>query len=495
MVNVDPRRLIHRGYQARSLNRGSRVAIAGFLVLGLLLSACSPRGTQPNALLYGPVLQASVSSLDRINHIIVIYQENHTFDNYFGSFPGADGVANAAATAVQVDKRGQPYPTLPQPLANAVDGRRSPDARFPSDLPNGPFLFDDLVPPSEQTANIAHAYYRHQYQINGGQMNAFVAWSDGAGMVMGRWNLEELPLYRLAREFTLADHFFQAAFGGSLLNHQWLICACTPTFPDAPPEMISAPFSDDPDHIQDRQVTEDGYLVNHEGASPAYSVNAPHPPSFNARQLVPNQTAPTIGDRLTAAGVDWAWYSGGWDHAMAGNPDARFQFHHQPFAYYANYADGTAAKQAHLKDERDFLAALQDETLPAVSFVKPIGLDNEHPGYTTVQRGQDHVAQLVNAIQSSPFWGDSLIVITYDDYGGGWDHVAPPVVDRWGPGTRVPAVIISPLARRGHVDHTTYDTTSILRTIEARWRLDPLGTRDAAANDLANALDAQAGRR
>jgi phospholipase C len=460
-----------------------------FLLLSLLMSARAPSGAQPGELFRSTGSEATGSGLEGINHVIVIYQENHTFDNYFGTFPGADGVATAGATAVQVDKQGRPYSTLPQPLANAVDGRRSPDPRFPSDLANGWFVFNDFVPPAEQTANIAHSFYRHQYQINGGDMNRFVAWSDGAGMVMGGWDLEELPLSRLAQQYTLADHFFQAAFGGSLLNHQWLICACTPTFPDAPSEMISIPFVDDPDHMQDRQVTPDGYLVNHEGTAPAFSVNEPHPPSFKPEQLVPNQTAPTIGDRLSAAGIDWAWYAGGWDDALAGCPDARFQFHHQPFVYYENYSDGTAAKEAHLKDERDFLAALEAGTLPAVSFVKPIGLDNEHPGYTTVQRGQEHVAKLVEAVQRSTYWPETLIIITYDDYGGGWDHVAPPVIDRWGPGTRVPAVIVSPLAKRGYVDKTVYDTTSILRTIEVRWGLQPLATRDVAANDLKNALE------
>ena len=89
-------------------------------------------------------------------------------------------------------------------------------------------------------------------------------------------------------------------------------------------------------------------------------------------------------------------------------------------------------------------------------------------------------------------WSDSLVIITYDENGGAWDHVAPPVVDRWGPGARVPAVIVSPFARRGFVDHTMYDTTSILATIEARWRLAPLSSRDAAARNLANALDSSA---
>ena len=99
------------------------------------------------------------------------------------------------------------------------------------------------------------------------------------------------------------------------------------------------------------------------------------------------------------------------------------------------------------------------------------------------------MAELVRAIMQSPAGKDAAIIITYDENGGRWDHVPPPVVDRWGPGTRVPAIIVSPYAKRRHVDHTFYDTTSILKLIETRWNLRPLGTRDAAANDLTNAFD------
>ena len=126
--------------------------------------------------------------------------------------------------------------------------------------------------------------------------------------------------------------------------------------------------------------------------------------------------------------------------------------------------------------------------MPAVSFVKPLGPDNEHPGYAALARGQQHVADLVSRIRASSAWNDTVIIITYDENGGRWDHVAPPVVDRWGPGTRVPTIVISPLAKKGYVDHTQYDTTSILRLIEMRWDLAPLSTRDASAGSLLHAL-------
>ena len=127
--------------------------------------------------------------------------------------------------------------------------------------------------------------------------------------------------------------------------------------------------------------------------------------------------------------------------------------------------------------------------LPAVTFIKPLGPDNEHPGYATLLTGQQHVADLVSTIQNSAYWADTAIIITYDEHGGRWDHVAPPVIDRWGPGLRVPTIVISPFAKKGFVDHTQYDTTSILRLIEDRWNLQPLGTRDAATGNLSTAFD------
>jgi Phosphoesterase family len=326
------------------------------------------------------------SSLARINHIVVTYQENHSFDNYLGTFPGADGIAASGAAATQTDKQGQAYASLPVPLANAVNGVRMPHPRFPAELANGPFLLNDYVTPEDGTANMVHAFYRQQYQINGGRMDHFIAWTDAGGLVMGYWDLRGSPLYELGREFAVADRFFMGAFGGSFLNHQWLICACTPVFPNAPAEMIAAALADDPEHVQDRQVSPDGYVINHEAANPSYSVNGPLPANARPELLIPSQTAPTIGDRLTEAGIDWVWYAGGWTDALAGNPDPRFQFHHQPFVYYDNYAAETPGRTDHLKDETEFFAALDEGRLPAVSFVKPMGLDNEHPAYATVAR-------------------------------------------------------------------------------------------------------------
>jgi len=217
-------------------------------------------------------------------------------------------------------------------------------------------------------------------------------------------------------------------------------------------------------------------------------VYQPHPPNVPAAQLVPPQTAPTIGDRLNENGISWAWYSGGWNAALAGNYGRAFQFHHQPFAYFRNYGDGTEARRRHLKDEADLFAGIESGTLPAVSFYKPVGEDNEHPGYASIATGDAKIGDLLYRLATSPMFGSMAIILTYDENGGFWDHVPPPRVDRWGPGARVPAIVISPFAKRGFVDHTLYDTTSIMRLIERRYGLAPVAERDAKVNDLTNAF-------
>jgi phospholipase C len=174
---------------------------------------------------------------------------------------------------------------------------------------------------------------------------------------------------------------------------------------------------------------------------------------------------------------------------LAGNADPLFQWHHQPFAYFDNYAPGTQGQRSHLQDETDFFNDLYGDNLPAVSFIKPLGPDNEHPGYTNLLQGQQHVANIVDAVQNSSAWDSTAIIVTYDENGGRWDHVSPPVRDEWGPGSRVPALIISPFARSGYVDHTQYDTSSILKTIEEIWNLQPLNQRDANAPDLRHAFN------
>lgn len=411
--------------------------------------------------------------LQRIKHFVVIYLENHSFDNLYGEFPGANGLASPGAMIKQVDAAGSPFATLPTP----------PGGAFRANLPNAPFSIEQFVAVDKPIPDLVHRYYQEQMQIDHGKMDKFALVSDAKGLVMGHYHTANLPLAAEAARYTLMDNFFHGAFGGSFLNHIWLIAAAPPVFPNAPSNVV-AQLDAAGNLIRDGFVTPDGYAVN-----TSFSVNQPHPSTVPAAQLVPNQTMPTIGDRLSEKRISWAWYSGGFRDALAGHPDRLYQFHHQPFIYFANYADGTKAKADHLKDETDFVAAVKAHKLPAVSFVKPIGIDNEHPGYTDVLTGENHTEQLIQLIRNSRYWKSAAIIITYDEHGGFWDHVAPPVVDRWGPGSRVPTLVISPFAKKGYIDHRYYDTTSILALLEHRYELRPLSTRDARADDMRNAFD------
>ncbi len=418
----------------------------------------------------------AAAGINSVNNVVVIYLENHSFDNLYGQFAGAKGLADAnASNTTQVDANGNPYTNLP-----AIPGTSA----FPTNLPNNYFNIDQYVPADQETPDVLHRYYQEQMQIDGGKMDKFALYNNTAGLSQGYYKTSLLPLLGMAQQYTLCDNFFHSAFGGSFLNHMWLIAAASPVFPGAPSSMV-AQVDASGKLLKDGAVTPDGYVVN-----TSYTVNAPHPSGTNVATLIPNQTLPTIGDRLSEKSISWAWYAGGWNNALAGNPDPSFQFHHQPFAYFSNYADGTQAKKDHLKDEADFLAAAQNGTLPSVSFVKPLGLNNEHPGYSTVQDGEKHTVDLINAVLNGPNGKNAVVIVTYDENGGFWDHVAPPVIDKkWGPGTRVPALIISPFAKKGYVDHTQYETVSILSFIEKRWGLKPLADRDQNANPLSNAFD------
>jgi hypothetical protein len=134
---------------------------------------------------------------------------------------------------------------------------------------------------------------------------------------------------------------------------------------------------------------------------------------------------------------------------------------------------------------------VQNNTLPAVSFIKPAGVNNEHPGYAALQTGQAHVAQIVQALQAQPsLWAHTMVIVTYDEHGGRWDHVPAPARDIWGPGARVPALVISPLAKKGFVDHEVRDTSSILSTIEERFDVHALNERDGESPTLFATLSA-----
>jgi phospholipase C len=492
-----------------------------------------------------------------VETLVVIYAENRSFDNLYGMFPGADGLANASSESViQLDRDGTPLRGLPAVWGGTGNKVMSGAPAAPISLTQGQtaeFLggfnhpYDvgalyrtggpaDSDPRRYTNRDLWHRFYEHQMQINGGANNQFAAWADSGGMTMGYFppgSESDMPLWGWARQYVLADNFFQGAFGGSYLNHFFLICACAPYYGhdghnpnggrdpsgtivaadgvtlvaarNSPASALDGP----PVFAASGNLTPDFYAVN--------TMMAPYPPSGNAdaaqqsvdlksaTTLVP-QTATTIGDLLSAAGIGWAYYAGAWDFALSHPPFAaglskaspNFQYHHQPFNYFATFdpatPSGRANRAAHLLDagvvtdpqvlpDSRFLRDIQAGALPPVAFYKPQGSVNEHASYANIADGDRHIAAVLTALRTSPQWDHMLVVVTYDEFGGWWDHVAPPKGDRWGPGTRIPALIISPFANMGSVDHTRYDTTSILRFITHRWNLPVLpgiAERDAA---------------
>jgi acid phosphatase len=554
------------------------VSIApAMLALGLVAGLCSC--AHGDLLAPAGDFDATTRALhSKVDTIVVIYAENRAFDNLYGNFPGARGLSEVVdgngrplpAYVPQVDRDGSVLATLPRTWGGVTAAGVTPvvtEAQS-AGLSNAPFSIERAftaqanvaLSTSTVTRDLWHRFFEHQMQIDGGKNDGYAAWSDAGGLAMGHYDYSRSALYALAKEFVLADDFFQGAFGGSFLNHQYLICACAPEYPnadtaaakpsiaileknaagqylprlkqaqDAKPSALDEP----PKFARNGNITPanyfgDGkfYAVN--TMQPAYQPSGSAPAAGDTDTLyadpnnattLPPQTARSIGDALDAKQVTWTWYAGAWDAALAdgrqapsksrtaiyapagayGNPD--FQPHHQPFNYYSGFDPRTHAERrvAHMKDYSVLIADAAAGRLPAVTFYKPQGNVNQHAGYASVAEGDAHIAELVAKLRAGPQWQHMVIVITYDEFGGAWDHVAPPQADLLGPGARIPALIVSPFAKRGTVDHTQYDTESILRLITRRFDLEVLPgitTRDKGLaahgappmGDLTNALE------
>jgi acid phosphatase len=542
-----------------------------------LLSCAGKDLTTPAAVSAGSDSATTRALRSKIDTIVVIYAENRAFDNLYGNFPGARGLREVLgrdgrplpAYQPQVDRNGMVLSVLPPSWGGVTAPGINPvvTQQQSAGLPNAPFSIEHGFTAQSQatlstatvTRDLWHRFFENQMHIDGGKNDGFAAWSDAGGLAMGYYDYSRSSLYALAREFVLADNFFQGAFGGSFLNHQYLICACAPQYPDADTAAakptiatleqdaaggylprLATPRPEPSALDQPPQFVKSGNIAprNYFGDDKFYAVNTmqpPYQPSGNPpaagdtgfayadpqrATTLPPQSQFNIGDALDAKRVNWKWYAGAWNDALVdgrrapsivreviyapatagGNPD--FQPHHQPFNYYGEFDPATHAlnRAAHLKDYSDLQADIAAGRLPAVVFYKPQGNVNQHPGYASVAEGDAHISDLIAKLRAGPQWNRMLIVITYDEFGGAWDHVAPPRGDLLGPGTRIPALIVSPLAKRGTVDHTQYDTASILRLITRRFDLAPLPgivQRDHALvahgappmGDLTNALD------
>ncbi|WOE78676.1 acid phosphatase [Pseudomonas protegens] len=536
--------------------------LGGVAVLGVgaTLSACSKPGEpagKPDERPLSPT-ELDKALRDQVKNVVVLFAENRSFNNLFANFPGVEKPLSALKPEAfqQRDRDGSLLSKLPpiwggilQVGPQTLDGITYPvETQFQENLPNAPFALkgpsgEDL-PLGLVTRDLWHVFYQNQMQINGGKNDGFVAWADSGALTMGHYaqTRYSLRLWDVAREFVLCDNFFQGAFGGSFLNHQYLISAKVPFYPDAANSVAKSQIAtlqgDDPKGTRLKPLdkspasamdgapqfgpsalTPDGYAVN--TMAPPYWptwIRDPQRPDYAKPDLpsvlVP-QTHEHIGDKLSKKNVDWAWYGGAWQATLEQFKDSggipkipNFQYHHQPFNYFVRQGPENPAERAKrlrdggLGDESStnkFFADAEAGKLPAVTFYKPQGNLNLHAGYADVAAGDRHIDRALKVLRESPQWKNMVVIVTVDENGGWWDHVAPPQGDRWGPGTRIPALVVSPFARKGTVDHTVYDTASILRLITRVFQLETLDgikERDDAMiargqkpmGDLTNAL-------
>lgn len=465
---------------------------------------------------------------ENIDHVVVIYQENRSFDHYFGTYRNPRGgkkVNNlldhrgnidAKFTGMQKNAEGIAYNYLPVP--DDIPGF------YKAVLPNKPFHLAPYIPASDNVPwDPTHNFHRMNAQADQGKMDKFVAlalanpkgdtaalesikndqaWvatelSKPSGAVIGYYERADMPIYHgLADEYVLFDNFFQAMLGGSTGNALYLAAGRSAQWQQAPAKLkIDQKLA-----LTDPPYDEHGILIND-----LPPLNGPTEANVAKLKIAPppeEQTYPSIGDRLNDAKISWAWYNENWNSvkpwalktafgsgdgsAVIDTPNL-YVPHHNPFQYYPTW-DGNV-RGGHMRDVTDFFEDLKSRKLPQVSFIKATGMHDEHPADSAPLWGQQWVMGILKALAQSPAWSRTAVIITYDEGGGFWDHVAPPQPDQYGCGTRIPAMLISPYARRGYVDSKFGDTTSVLSFINARFNLNPMQSRDAHAYALLDGLD------
>ena len=323
------------------------------LLLALFVAGCASVGKDDRG-------------IEKIDHVVVLFQENWSFDGLLGNFPGANGLANAGAAATQVDKAGNAYATLPPSIG--TDGK--PDPRIPANLPNGPFDLARYVPPDSKAGNPIHQFYQNQLQIDGGKNDRFVAWTNVGGLVMSYYDASGYPLGKLAKQYTLADNFFMRRF--RRLVPQPLLAGVRVH------ARVEGRAARDPRRAGRQRQPREGrpghagrlrrqhQLLGERAASDqGRRRQAPH-----AQPDAAHHRRPALGEGRHVGVV----------LAAAGTTRSRvirtplFQFHHQPFVYFKSTTPTVRRRKTeHLQDEDDFWKAIREGNLPAVAFVKPIG--------------------------------------------------------------------------------------------------------------------------
>jgi phospholipase C len=448
---------------------------------------------------------AVASSGSKIQHIIYVIQENHSFDNYFGTYPGANGLNNSqpccpvSLNASPVKMLAPFHLNVTQPVY-IVGDELPPGQMYPGSSDNltllGSGSSSDVSLPflisNESSIDLAHSWQAARTDWNNGSMNGFIV-GENNGQTMGYYDRSDIPYYwDYAGNFVLDDNFFSSEMGPSMPNHLYIVSGRSgpqanlsdiPTV-GAPPGyiwLLNGTIVSNPWNICST-CGGDGYLDLRYLSNMSLSWEA-------------------MAQELTQNNISWKWYTG------ASNPTAPSIWDVLPvFSYFRAHPQ---LIRENVVGTQNFVNSLQNGTLPSVSWVIPgsswmpptypftakpainFCTTSEHPP-ARPDCGMDYVSYLINAVMQSQYWQSTAIVLTWDDYGGFYDNVAPPVVDQFGEGFRVPTLVISPYAKHGYIDHTPYEFGSFLSLIETNFGIPSLGARDSigiGTNNMMNSFD------
>jgi len=487
---------------------------------------------------------ASLKTATPIKHVVVIYQENVSFDHYFATYPNATNPPGETA-----------FTALPgTPSVNGLSGKLLASNPNFTNAANGagaanPFRLD---PAQAATADQGHNYTPEQQAYDDGLMDLFPKYTGKAGsggsgafnttgLVMGYYDGNTVTaLWNYAQHYAMSDNSFGTTFGPSTPGALNLISGQT----GGEVYDLGNPATD-PSH-----ATPDG-----QGGYTMIGDIDPANDLCSSKTATAHMTGKNIGDLLNAAGISWGWFEGGFDLTLSnangttgcarstvsdivgGAGEVDYIPHHEPFQYYASTANPNHTRPTsaavvgtsndgganHQYDIHDFFDALAQGNMPAVSYLKAIGIQDGHAGYSDPLDEQQFLTKTINTIMQSPFWKDTVIIIAYDDSDGWYDHVMGPVVNtgfaspadvlklctdtstpplvgpagvpvagRCGYGMRQPLLVISPYSKANFVDHGVTDQTSILKFVEDNWlggQRISTGTFDNIAGAITNMLD------
>lgn len=368
----------------------------------------------------------------QVKHVVIIVKENHSFDNLFARFPGADGTTTAKQ-----------------------DSRVIPIQQTPNNL----------------TSDIDHTSQAAMFAVNNGKMNRFYRLAGGiqhdVDVADSAYTQGQIPAYYdYAEQYALADHYFSSIMGPSFPAHLALIQGNTDHVIDDPNAQDFRPTPNQSSWGCDAPKGE--AVTIYKGS---YTERVP--PCFNST---------TIADEADAAGVSWGYYA--------------------PVKGQQGYVWSTFDAIKHIRRSSDwkkdvlpstsFISDVQQGKLPSISWVIPPFPDSDHPPLSMCY-GQNWTLDQINAVMESQYWASTVIILTWDDFGGFYDHVVPPKKGPYMLGPRVPTIVISPFAKAGFVDHTQYDARSILKFVENVFNLPHLASFSRNVNSIAGMLVTQPG--